>query len=147
MENDLSEQLTAPNVNKPVTRTSCMEWHGCLCHLGLQLPFSTLVWAQPRWEASDGEAGGTPCCSASRPRSLSSETPVWFCLPSPTSHTQTCNRPTEKVSEFFQEPLLLLELEKKYYFTPDGCDSVGWALSHKLKGHWFNSQSGHTPGL
>ena len=31
--------------------------------------------------------------------------------------------------------------------SPDWCGSVGWALSHKLKGHLFNSQSGHMPGL
>ena len=30
---------------------------------------------------------------------------------------------------------------------PDQHGSVGWVLSHKPKGHWFNSQSGHTPGL
>ena len=27
------------------------------------------------------------------------------------------------------------------------CGSVGWALSCKLKGYWFNSQSGHMPGF
>ena len=27
----------------------------------------------------------------------------------------------------------------------DWCGSVGWALSHKLKGLWFNSWSGHMP--
>ena len=27
------------------------------------------------------------------------------------------------------------------------CGSVGWALSHELKGCWFDSQSGHMPGL
>ena len=30
---------------------------------------------------------------------------------------------------------------------PDQCGSVGWALPHKPKDRWFNSQSGHTPGL
>ena len=25
--------------------------------------------------------------------------------------------------------------------------SVGWAPSHKLKGRWFDSRSGHIPGL
>ena len=28
---------------------------------------------------------------------------------------------------------------------PVWCSSVGWASSHKPKGHWFNSQSGHMP--
>ena len=31
--------------------------------------------------------------------------------------------------------------------SPDWCGSVGWALSCKLKGRHFNSQSGHLPGL
>ena len=31
---------------------------------------------------------------------------------------------------------------------PDQCGSVGWVLSHKVKGHhWFDSQSGHMPGV
>ena len=29
----------------------------------------------------------------------------------------------------------------------DWCGSVGWALNHKLKVPWFDSQSGHMPGL
>ena len=29
----------------------------------------------------------------------------------------------------------------------DLCGSVGWAPSHKLKGHWLDSQSGHMPRL
>ena len=29
----------------------------------------------------------------------------------------------------------------------DWCGSVGWALYHKLKVPWFDSQSGHNPGL
>ena len=29
----------------------------------------------------------------------------------------------------------------------DGCGSVGWALPHRSRGHQFNSQSGHAPGL
>ena len=31
--------------------------------------------------------------------------------------------------------------------SPDWCGSVGWASSHKLKGHQFNSPSGHMPEL
>ena len=31
--------------------------------------------------------------------------------------------------------------------SPDWCGSVGWSSSHKLKGCWFDSQSGHMPGL
>ena len=30
---------------------------------------------------------------------------------------------------------------------PDWYGSVGWGLSHKPKVHWFDSQSGHRPGL
>ena len=30
---------------------------------------------------------------------------------------------------------------------PDWCDSVGWVASCKVKSCWFNSRSGHTPGL
>ena len=33
------------------------------------------------------------------------------------------------------------------FFPPDWCGSVGWTLSHKAKGHQFNSQSGHMRGL
>ena len=36
---------------------------------------------------------------------------------------------------------------KKYRYSPNWCGSVGWALSSKLKGHQFDSQSGHMPGL
>ena len=30
---------------------------------------------------------------------------------------------------------------------PDQCGSVGWASYHRVKSHWFNSRSGHMPGL
>ena len=30
---------------------------------------------------------------------------------------------------------------------PDWYGSIGWALSCKAKGHWFNSLSGHMPGM
>ena len=30
---------------------------------------------------------------------------------------------------------------------PDWCGSMGWALSHKVKGQWFSSQSAHMLGL
>ena len=33
------------------------------------------------------------------------------------------------------------------YYQSDPCGSVGWALSCKAKGRWFDSQSGHMPGL
>ena len=39
------------------------------------------------------------------------------------------------------------EFQKKPSVYPDQCGSVGWASSHKLKGHRFNSQSGLMPGL
>ena len=29
----------------------------------------------------------------------------------------------------------------------DQCGSEGWVLSYKVKGHWFDSQPGHIPGL
>ena len=31
-------------------------------------------------------------------------------------------------------------------FSHDWCGSVGWALACELKGHWFDSWSGHIPG-
>ena len=31
--------------------------------------------------------------------------------------------------------------------SSDQCGVVGWVLSHKAKGRWFDSQSGHMPGL
>ena len=33
------------------------------------------------------------------------------------------------------------------WFCPYWCGSVGWVLSCKLKGHWFNSWWVHVPGL
>ena len=30
---------------------------------------------------------------------------------------------------------------------PDRCGSVGWAMSHKVKGPWFDSLSGYMPWL
>ena len=49
----------------------------------------------------------------------------------------------------------LSSTENKKYFcffknkkaSPDRCGSVGWVLSHKAKGHQFDSHSGHMPGL
>ena len=38
-------------------------------------------------------------------------------------------------------------LIKKTGDSPGPCDSVGWALAYEPKGHWFDSQSGHMPGL
>ena len=35
----------------------------------------------------------------------------------------------------------------QYHMCSDCCGSVGWALSHKPKGHWFDSQSGYLPRL
>ena len=35
---------------------------------------------------------------------------------------------------------------KKRAWGPDLCGSVAWALSHKAKGHWFDSMLGHMPG-
>ena len=35
----------------------------------------------------------------------------------------------------------------KIVYIPGWCGSVGWALDYELKGCWFNSQSGHMPGL
>ena len=31
--------------------------------------------------------------------------------------------------------------------SPGWCGSVDWVLDWETKGHWFNSQSGHMPGL
>ena len=31
--------------------------------------------------------------------------------------------------------------------SSDLCGSVGWASSHMVKGHQFDAQSGHMPGL
>ena len=36
---------------------------------------------------------------------------------------------------------------KKQGVSLDLCGSVGWVLSHKLKGLWSDSRSGHMPGL
>ena len=43
---------------------------------------------------------------------------------------------------FFLGWSLLLKL-----FCPGGCGSVDWALACEPKGRWFDSQSGHMPGL
>ena len=34
-----------------------------------------------------------------------------------------------------------------FLFHSDWCRLVGWASSYKVKGHQFNSWSGHMPGL
>ena len=31
--------------------------------------------------------------------------------------------------------------------SPGQCGSVGWVLSYRVKGRWFDSWSGHMPGL
>ena len=31
--------------------------------------------------------------------------------------------------------------------SPGWCGSLGWVLSRKLKGLWFDSHTGHMPGL
>ena len=36
---------------------------------------------------------------------------------------------------------------KSMIYSPVCCGSVGWASSLELKGLWFHSPSGHTPGL
>ena len=36
---------------------------------------------------------------------------------------------------------------KIYYFSPGWCSSVDLGLDYKPKGCWFDSQSGHMPGL
>ena len=35
----------------------------------------------------------------------------------------------------------------KLSLSPDWCNSVGWAPACELRGHWFDSQSGHRPCL
>ena len=32
-------------------------------------------------------------------------------------------------------------------YSPEQRDSVGWVSSHKVKGYWLDSQSGHVTGL
>ena len=41
----------------------------------------------------------------------------------------------------------LILLHFKTYYSPDWCGSLGWPSSLKPRGHWFDSQSGHMPGL
>ena len=41
----------------------------------------------------------------------------------------------------------LTKLLKSEWAGPGQCGSVGWVSFHKLKGHRFDSQSGHTPGF
>ena len=36
---------------------------------------------------------------------------------------------------------------KVLFLGPGWCGSVDWVLACKPKGHWFDSQSGHMPGL
>lgn len=38
MKNYFHGDWLSPNGENPVTGTSCMEWQGCPCQLGLQLP-------------------------------------------------------------------------------------------------------------
>ena len=38
-------------------------------------------------------------------------------------------------------------LQKSHDHTPGWCGSVDWTLSCETKGCWFDSQSGHMPGL
>ena len=58
--------------------------------------------------------------------------------------------------EFLHGPIILIldkglipppapEVKKKT--SPGGHGSVGWALFCRVKGHWFDSWSGHMPGL
>ena len=39
------------------------------------------------------------------------------------------------------------ELFRKTWFCPGWCGSVDWTWACEPKGHWFDSQSGHLPGL
>ena len=41
----------------------------------------------------------------------------------------------------------IFSLALKNCVGPGQCGLVGWSISHKLKGHMFDSQSGHMPGL
>ena len=34
-----------------------------------------------------------------------------------------------------------------FKICPDWCSSGDWVLAWEPKGHWFNSQSGHMPGM
>ena len=42
---------------------------------------------------------------------------------------------------------MCLSLRSTWRAGPDQCGSVGWASSRKMKGHQFDSWSGHKPGL
>ena len=54
-------------------------------------------------------------------------------------------RPPYLVNHTCFSKCLILILKNTQY-SPDQCDWVGWPLSGKAKGRWFDSRSGHRPG-
>ena len=62
------------------------------------------------------------------------------------------NKEIKTVSDLRQHILLgkqlaLKKIRFKNLSCPGWCGSVGWSSSHKAKGHWFDSRSGHMPEL
>ena len=55
--------------------------------------------------------------------------------------------PLTNVANLFKSLSKLWNPLKNYSQSPGWCGSMDWALACKLKGCWFNSQSGHMPGL
>ena len=48
---------------------------------------------------------------------------------------------------FFFNTEKLRSLVKMMMMGPDSCGSMGWVLSHKVKGPQFDSWSRHMPGM
>ena len=57
------------------------------------------------------------------------------------------NTPTNWITLTRARLALFFFLNVFLIFSPGWCSSVDWAPACESKGHWFNSQSGHMPGL
>ena len=99
--------------------------------------YRILLCARGSGEAGFGQAN--QACGATPHRALSGS------LPGPTS--LPLSRGTSQVLTWQEQGkggVLLLPLIRN---SPGGVASVGWALSCKPKGCWFDSQWEHVPGL
>ena len=72
----------------------------------------------------------------------------WQRLSGPDSVLSSCEVfPNGRTPAALWRESLLIDSLKIAITSSGWCGSVGWALACKPKGHWFDSQSGHMPGL
>ena len=90
-----------------------------------------------------GSVGPTPTLTEEAGKSWRNIGPPLF----PPTLGEWCPRLVAEIPHISWTTKIFFFFKKKFTFCPGWCSSVDWVPACKPQGHWFNSQSGHMPGL